>query len=59
MLDEAIKELKKDTEHPTAHFMPDLLKAQQLGIEALELIERKRKTNSLLEWLPSETEEEK
>lgn len=60
-LDEAIKVLKEDTEHPTARFLPDLLKAEQLGIEALERIRAIRKGliyNEMLagDKLPNETD---
>jgi len=57
-LDEAIKILRQDTEHPTAQFMPDLLKAEKLGIEALERLKEARKGGISLSPfvdLPSET----
>ncbi len=65
-LPEAIERLREDIQHPTAKFMPDLLKAEQLGIEALERLRdlRKHEPQTLsTTWkrifskLPSETEE--
>ena len=53
-LEEAIKELKQDTEHPTADYLPKLKKAQQLGIEALERIKEFRERKNLYWPLPSE-----
>jgi len=35
-LEEAIEILTKDTQHPTAGFMPDLVEAEKLGIAALK-----------------------
>ena len=53
-IDEAIKRLREDTEHPTAKYMPDLLQAQILGIEALQYISDYCEDSPLL---PSETED--
>ena len=63
-LEEAVKELKKGIEHPTAGFMPDLQRAERLGIEALQRLQQLRHYSDLnirdltLKPLPSETEEE-
>ena len=59
-LEEAIETLRGDIEHPTAKFMPDLLKAQRLGIEALEFVKKGRDYPEFPSCLlPSESEEEK
>ncbi len=41
-IDEAIKILTEDTQHPTAGFMPELKEAEKLGIEALKQIKKDR-----------------
>lgn len=41
-IDEVIKELREDREHPTADFMPKLKAADQLGIEGLERLKELR-----------------
>jgi len=43
-LEEAIEKLKEDTQHPTSQYMPELQKAEQLGIEALGKILLLRRT---------------
>lgn len=52
-IEEAIKELRKDTEHPTAKYLPELMKAIQLGIEALEQRRELKDIVSLLPFRPS------
>ncbi len=54
-IDEAIKILTEDTQHPTAGFMPELKKAEKLGIEALKRIQRDRQGTFVLPLL-GETE---
>jgi len=60
-IEEAIEKLKEDTQHPTSQYMPELLRAEQLGIEALEQIIQCRKVPFLqtcMNKLPSETIEQ-
>lgn len=56
-IDEAIKELREDREHPTADYTPKLKAAEQLGIEALERERFMREYSGITELLPSETKE--
>ena len=58
-IDEAIKILTEDAQHPTAGFMPELKEAEKLAIEALRVIESMRRIAVLDKDnpLPGETEE--
>jgi len=58
-LQEAIKYLEEDCQHPTANFMPELQAAQRLGIEALKAIRGARyfPLPNSLKRLIGETEE--
>jgi len=56
----AIELLKTDIQHPTASFMPDLVEAEKLGIEALKRVKEcgHPARCGLLERLPGEDPEE-